>query len=221
MSLLDAIKKVQPEPLPVAKESRAIVPQGDNDAADFGPAMQLCKPRERQFVLAVMSGQTFAQAARMAGYGEPNSKAETMARIGYRISHYPRVVDALTEEARKSIRALAPQAVQTVRDVMTTLDPKARLKAADMVLSRTDPTVQRIDQNVKVEVVNHDEEAVKQLRAFKASNATREFLEEWFGYGGLQKYERMLAAEDAAKPIEVEYTEVEATTQAEEDGFND
>lgn len=182
----------------------------ENDDENYGPAMSALSAKERAFVLSRMSGQNFANAARQAGYGKPDSSAETMASIGYRVSHYPRVVEALMEEAKKSIRALAPQAVSTVHEAMSTFDPKARLKAAEMVLSRTDAVVQKQDVNVKHEVVDHRHEALIQLKTLKALGVTRDKLEELFGFTGLPMLERQLEQQEASeKPaIDAEYREL-------------
>ncbi|MBN9051553.1 MAG: hypothetical protein J0H78_19005 [Rhizobiales bacterium] len=182
----------------------------ETETDDLGPAMRVCLPKEREFVLNMLAGMNKAQAARHAGYGLPHSTAETMAKTALRLSQRPRVVAALVEEAQKALRSMAPEAIGSLRELLTTFDPKAKLKAIEVILARTDPAVQRIDQNVKVEVVDRDAENLKALRAFKASGATRQFLEEWFGYSGLLRYEKMIAVEDAAQVIDVEYIEVKS-----------
>ena len=73
----------------------------------FGEAMQLCTEQERQFVIEyVRFGKSLADAARSSGYGNENgsSTANTYARIAYRISHRPRVIDAIIEESRNGVR---------------------------------------------------------------------------------------------------------------------
>ena len=211
MSLRDAIKKVQPETSPATpvQEGRALTSQTD-DAADFGPAMSACKPKERAFVLAVMAGENFANAARLAGYATPESSPATLASIGNRIKGYPRVAAALVEEAKNSLRSLAPRAVSTVREVLETFDPKARLKAADMILSRTDPPVSRVEGKIEHEIVDRTQQSLDYLAHLIAKGASEQFLLAEFGPGGLERYRKLLEARERAKEVvDAEFTVIE------------
>jgi len=201
----DILLGIAPAPTPAPVPAKR-----EREEDNHGPAMRSCLPKEREFVLNRIGGMTRPQAARLAGYGNPNSTAETMAKIALRLSQRPRIVAALVEEAQKALRSMAPDALGSLREVLTSIDPKAKLRAVEVILARTDPAVTRADINVTHEVIDREAEALKALRAFKAQGATREFLENWFGYSGLLRYEKKLAAEDAAKPIDAEYVEVES-----------
>ena len=87
------------------------------------------------------------------------------------------------------------------------------MKAANTVLERIDPTVQRLDVNVKHETIDRDREAVAYLRKLKALGVSREKLEEELGYSDLPRYERLMMLEDATKSgaavIEAEYVVIE------------
>ncbi len=165
---------------------------------DYGPAMTACLPKERAFVLALLDGKTGAQAARQAGYGVEGSTAETFARIAHRTLTRNRVIEALAEQSRKTIRSLAPSAIQAVKDILTTTNHKDRAKVALNVIERVDPTVQRVDAHVTHEIVDHRQEALTQLRALKALGVTREKLIELFGFTGLPMLEQQLERQDAS-----------------------
>jgi hypothetical protein len=62
---------------------------------------------------------------------------------------------------------------------------------------------------ITVEHVDHDREAVSQLRMLKSEGVAREQLEIYFGKNGLTRFERLLALEDtramnAAKVIDAD-----------------
>jgi hypothetical protein len=182
-----------------------------NETDDFGPAMAACLPKERSFVAALLEGRSGAQAAREAGYGaeDGSSTAETMARIAHRTLSRGRVIDALTEQSRKTIRSLAPSAIQAVKDILTTTNHKDRAKVALNVIERVDPIVQKVDAHVTHEIVDHRKDALEQLRSLIALGVARAKLEELFGFTGLPMLERQLAEQDAKRPIDAEFTVVE------------
>src|SRR5580698_7493037 len=114
-----------------------------DERQSFGPAMLACSEREREFVLRVMEGKSFAAAAKEAGCGNPDSSANTLARIGYRYSHRPRVIDAIAEESRKAVRTALPEATLAVKEILKNPFHKDRAKVALNLIERVDPTVQR------------------------------------------------------------------------------
>ena len=93
------------------------------DLGQPGPAMRaLPNDRWRLFVETFL-WETFtngnknnfgaqAAAARKAGFGTPRSKPITLAHIGWRLLRDDRVIAAVAEEARKLLRAGAPEAVK-------------------------------------------------------------------------------------------------------------
>jgi phage terminase small subunit len=197
------------------------------DDSQLGPAMQACTLQQRKFVLALFEQKpgygALAAAARAAEYGnrDGTSTAKAMANIAQRLVNNPNVVAAIAETAKKQLRSDAPAAVQTVREVMNDPMHKDRLKAASMILQRIDP----VETKHSVEVthkIDHDAEAVAQLRMLKSLNVAREKLEEMFGFTGLSRYEQMLALEDAkqAGPVvdaEFSVIETEGSTKGLED----
>ena len=66
------------------------------------------------------------------------------------------------------------------------------------VFPRREPAFHRRETHhtVTVEHIDHDVEAVNQLRLLKSEGAAREQLEIYFGKNGLTRFERLLALED-------------------------
>jgi len=185
----------------------ALVP-ADDQADDFGPLMLACLPKERAFILALLEGATHAQAARDAGYGneEGTTSPASFARIAHRTLTRPRVVDALMEQMKVSVRSLAPEVMRTLRDTLNGGDATQRAKVALNLLERYQPTVQKVDAHVTHEIVDRRQDELQALRTAKALGASREKLIELFGFTGLPMLEQQLEKEK--QPIEVEFTEV-------------
>jgi hypothetical protein len=118
------------------------------DMGQPGPAMRnLPNDRWRLFVETFL-WETFtngnknnfgaqAAAARKAGFGTPRSKPITLAHIGWRLLRDDRVVAAVAEEARKLLRAGAPEAVKAVHDGIRNPNHPAHAKFVSMLLDRT------------------------------------------------------------------------------------
>jgi phage terminase small subunit len=179
------------------------------DRQSYGPAMLACTPKERLFVEQVMEGKPFADAARVTGFGNEDgtSSANTLARIGYRLSHRDRVIGAIAEEAKKMVRTAVPSAVKAVKEIVTSPFHKDRARVALALIEKVDPTVQR--QEVEVtHKIDHEDEALQQLRTLRALNVAQEKLIELYGAFGLERLERKLMLENKSKTIDAEFTEV-------------
>jgi hypothetical protein len=81
-------------------------------------------------------------------------------------------------------------------------DPKHRdhARAIGMMLDRTDKVETHTTITHHVEV-DHNAQAIEQLRLLKGLGVTREKLVEVFGYSGLGRYERLLVERDQPKRI--------------------
>jgi phage terminase small subunit len=177
-----------------------------------------CSPMERRFVHWLMNlppKHGFrARAARLAGYGK-NSTPHVLNSIAQDLLAKPRVVSLIEEVTRKQIRSAAPEAIAAVREIIGDAEHRDRLKAAQTILERIEPTMQRLDVHVKHETVDRNAEAVAYLRKLKALGVPREKLEQELGYSDLPRYERLLELEDAknttAPVIEAEYAVVEGS----------
>jgi hypothetical protein len=193
-----------------APDVAAMVAQLERDS--FGPCMQALEPKRRAFVVYVMGGKGFAEAARLAGYGHPTSNSNTMARIGYRVSHYQDVIDALIEESRKEVRAVLPQAVTAIREIVNDRFHRDRAKVALNMLERVDPTVTK----VSVDHQHHFDPitiTLDEIVRLQAAHASKEAIMLALGLEStfeLDHYMSLLAKKRSQEPITVEYRELPA-----------
>jgi hypothetical protein len=179
-----------------------------------------CSPMERRFVHWLMNlppKHGFrARAARLAGYGR-NSTPHVLNSITQDLLSKQRVIDLISEVTRKQIRSSAPEAIAAVREIIADKDARDRLKAAQTILERIEPSIQRHDVHVRHEVIDRDAEAVAYLRKLKALGVSREKLEQELGFSDLPRYERLLELEDAktrtAPVIDAEYALIEDASQ--------
>jgi hypothetical protein len=206
-NIIQSLPAAEPKPVKPGPTVAATVPALVEDKdRDFGPCMSACKPKERAFVIAVVGGQSFANSARLAGYGEADSTPATLASIGHRIKSYPRVSAALVEEARLALRSLAPKAVGTVMEILDSFAPRERLKAAEMILARTDPTVTKIEGKIEHEIVDRETETLKHLAHMISLGVGEDALVREFGPLGLQYYrDKLEALEAKSKIVDAEY----------------
>ncbi len=188
--------------------AKELVPTEEDD---LGPAMLACLPRERAFITELFdpAGCSRAEAAKRAGYGnaEGTSTAETLAKIGYRLARSPRVQSAIAEIIPGLATALGPMALRAVSDTLLNSAHPQRLKAGLSIIERISPTVQRIDANVRHEIVDHRQDAFEQIKALLMMKTPREEIERSYGYTALLDAEAKLARE-ANQPITVEYEEI-------------
>jgi hypothetical protein len=170
---------------------------------EWGPCMKaLPSDRHRAFVIALYEVErgrgANVQAAKMAGFGTSTTSANGWSAIGYRLSHDERILAALHEEDQRRIRASAPRAIRALTNLIEDSTHKDHARAIAMTLDR----VHAVETRHTVEVhhrVDHDAEAVTQLRVLKSLDVPRAKLEEMFGYSGLSHYERLLELEDQGK----------------------
>lgn len=193
----------------------------------MGPAMaSLASEKQRAFVDALFDvppGRgAMVAAARVAGYqGDPHSMTATANRL----MRDPKIQAAITEETKRKMRGLGPAAVSAIAGILGNTLHRDQLKAALAVINKVDPDITRVQGEIHHthEVIDHDKEAVAQLRTLQSLGVAEIKLIELFGINGLERYRRMLAAEDAAKAataqpiIEAEFTEITTQPVAERD----
>ncbi len=184
------------------------------DGTEWGACMAALKTdRHRAFVLAlyqIKSGYgAHVKAAKMAGWGTSTTSAKSWSVIATRLSHDPKILAAIHEEDQKRIRASAPRAIRALEHLIEDPTHRDHARGISMVLDR----VHGVEQRHVVDVhhhVDHDAEAVAQLRMLKGLGVAQDKLIETFGFTGLPRYERLLALEDAKKaPRVIEGTAVE------------
>jgi hypothetical protein len=176
---------------------------GDDTGAEWGPAMKaLPSDRHRAFVLALYQIKpgygAHVKATKLAGFGTSRSSPHSWSAIATRLAHDDRILAALYEEDQKRIRASAPRAIRALQHLIETPEHKDHARGIGMVLDRVHPTETRHTVDVHHHV-DHDAEAIAQLRMLKSLDVPRAKLEEVFGFTGLSRYERLLDIEDAKR----------------------
>jgi hypothetical protein len=162
---------------------------GDDTGAEWGPAMKaLPSDRHRAFVLALYQ----------IGFGTSRSSAHSWSAIATRLAHDERILAALYEEDQKRIRASAPRAIRALQNLIEDPEHKDHARGIGMVLDRVHPAETRYTVDVHHHI-DHDAEAIAQLRMLKSLDVPRAKLEEVFGFTGLSRYERLLDIEDAKR----------------------
>jgi phage terminase small subunit len=184
------------------------------EGTEWGPAMLALKSdRHRAFVLALYQIKpgygAHVKAAKMAGFGTATSSAKSWSVIATRLSHDAKILAALYEEDQKRIRASAPRAIRALQGLIEDPTHKDHARGISMVLDR----VHGVEQRHVVDVhhhVDHDAEAIAELRMLKSLGVAQDKLIEVFGFTGLPRYERLLEIADAKKaPKVIEGTAVE------------
>lgn len=163
--------------------------------------MALRTERERVFVWTYMfNGGDGAKAARTAGYSDKSEGAKVRA---HGLLQRADIHEALRSLCTKYLFSLAPIALVKLRQHLHSDNERISQKAVDMTLSRTGHSERTaLDVNVGGTVtINHTDAAVEDLRRLKALGVPRDKLIESFGFSGLSRYEKLLAASEAAKAV--------------------
>jgi hypothetical protein len=129
--------------------------------AEDGPEMKaLPSDRHRAFVRALYQVKPghgmYVRAAKLAGFGSPDSTPQSMATIASRLKSDERVMRAISEEDQKHIRGAAPRALRALDRLIDTPTHKDHARGIAMVLDRAHP----LETTVKVE-----HEAMPSMRA--------------------------------------------------------
>jgi hypothetical protein len=112
----------------------------------FGPKMAALPEKRRALVCALFDDEAPAKgdgllvfAARKANYGTSTSSTKSLGVIAGRIINDDDVQEAIKEHSHRVMRAIPPEAIRALKDLIH--DPKHRdhARAIAMVLDRTDP----------------------------------------------------------------------------------
>jgi len=161
----------------------------------------------RAFTLYYCSHRNGARASKEAGYLPETADALDHAQNAYKLLHREDVTSAVIAMTRRQLRALAPEAINALKELLQQPFGKDRARAIAMVLERTDAPVTKHSVTGEIthkHVIDHEEEALNQLRSLKALGVAREKLAEVFGQFGLERLEAKLEPE----PIDAEFSEV-------------
>src|SRR6516225_7272139 len=150
--------------------------------------------KERTFVdrYLALGGQRGAgtKAAQLAGY--PTSWSGIAA---HRMLRRPRVMRAIEEESKRLVRALGPQAIKVIKEILDDREHKDRLKAARTVLERIDPAFLGFQHqhHVDVAVESGIETALRMLQVMRELRVPIEVQREKIG---VNMFEQLTAALD-------------------------
>jgi hypothetical protein len=148
-------------------------------------------------------------AARRAGFGNARTTPLNMARIASRLMADPRIQAALAEAARKIVRGGSVEAANALLAMIRDPEHRDHARAVSMVLARTDPEVARADISVIHKVLDPDQEALEELRALRLLDTPRAKLIELFGSNGLDRLERLEAADRVRRANEAKLIDAE------------
>lgn len=163
--------------------------------------------RERLFVWSYMlNGANGSRAAKAAGYSDASEGCKVRA---HGLLQREDIQTALRALSTRYLFSLAPKALFKLSELLDSESEPVLLKAVGMTLARTGFSERTaLDVNVSGRVeVDHTSAAVADLRRLKQLGVPRERLVETFGFSGLSRYEKLLAASDA-KLIEHDPAEV-------------
>jgi hypothetical protein len=113
---------------------------------EWGPAMAALSEKRRAFVVACYDEDAprkgdglLLYAAQVAGYGSPTSSKKSLGVIASRIAHDDRVQAALVEFSHRVMRAIPPEAIRALKDLIRDPKHKDHARGIAMVLDRADP----------------------------------------------------------------------------------
>jgi len=181
------------------------------DCTSLGPMMvALPNDRWRAAAVARFHVRSNTEAVTVAGFGnaQGTTTPNNMKRIAYSIFHDERMLLALRELGEKHLVNGIPDAIGAVQEILADKDHKDRLRAAQTLLDRAYPLTTH--QHLTVEHIDHDAEAVAQLRILKGLGVAPEKLEQIFGVNGITKFERLLALEDNKRAVAARVIDADA-----------
>jgi hypothetical protein len=121
-------------------------PEAIEPEPEWGPAMGALSPKRRAFVVALYDEDAprkgdglIIYAAQKAEYGTPTSSKKSLSVIGNRIVHDDRVQAAIVEYSQRCLRAIPPEAIRALKDLIRDPKHKDHARGIAMVLDRADP----------------------------------------------------------------------------------
>lgn len=163
-------------------------------------------PRDVKFVMEyTTNGGRRSAAAEAAGY--VFDTREKLWNFAARLIHRQDIREAIISHCRASLLHMGPEAIAALREQLgDSSNPPARMRAVAMILDRVDPPVQKISGEIKhTHTIDHEAEALNQVRTLRALGVAREKLVEIYGDTGLARLEAKLTPE--AKVIEGDFQE--------------
>jgi hypothetical protein len=121
-------------------------PEAIEPAPEWGPAMSTLNEKRRAFICALYDEDAprkgdglLIYAAQVAGYGTPTSSKKSLGVIANRIVHDDRVQAGIVEYSQRVLRAIPPEAIRALKDLIRDPKHKDHARGIAMVLDRADP----------------------------------------------------------------------------------
>jgi phage terminase small subunit len=189
-----------------------------DDWGNWGPAMQaLPNDGWREFVYRYVREKprkgALVAAARAAGFCRDSTPA-TAAKLAWKMAHDERAVAAITEESRKILRVAFPEGANALMNLIRDPEHRDHARAIGMLLDRTFPVETRHNIEVTHKTVDADQEALEELRALRQLGTSRDKLLELFGSNGLDRIERLEAADKLRRANEAKVIDGELVPEA-------
>jgi hypothetical protein len=172
-------------------------------------------PRHRAVVLSLFECRgNRSEALRRNGYCK-NAPDRNLNAQASRFFSDPKIKRAIRETADSYIDSSEAGVVMAVEQIMHSEGnkPADRLRAAEMMWSRSNPIVSKHEVAVEHSFERRHDAALEDLRILKNLGVPREKLIESFGYSGLPMLEKLLAERDGVKLIEAQATEAVVVEQ--------
>jgi hypothetical protein len=189
-----------------------------NDFGNWGPCM-LALPNNawREFVYRYVREKprkgALVAAARAAGFCQ-NSTPATAAKLAWKMAHDERAIAAIAEESRKILRVAFPEGANALLNLVRDPEHREHGRAIGLLLERVFPAESRHSIEVVHKTVDPDQEALEELRALRQLGTTREKLLELFGSNGLDRIERLEAADNLRRSNEAKVIDGELVPEA-------
>jgi phage terminase small subunit len=180
-----------------------MLPAQNDEIAEWSAEMSALKTdKQRAFVDALFKipaghGQG-VKAAKAAGY---EGTGDVLKVTAHRLLNNPAIRAALKAETERRYLTLGPAAVQAQEHIIRNKKHKDNYKASIALIHQIAPPEQRVSGEIRHthEVIDHDAEAITQLRMLQSIGIAEDKLIELFGINGLARYRRMIKAEEDAK----------------------
>ena len=187
------------------------------DWGELGPAMKaLPNDAWREFVYCYVTQKprkgALVGAARQAGFCK-NSTPATAAKLAWKMAHDERAIAAITEESRKILRVAFPEGANALLNLVRDPDHREHGRAIGLLLERVFPAETRHNVEVVHKIVDPDSEALEELRALRKLGTSREVLLELFGSNGLDRIERLEAADNARRARDAKVIDGEVVSE--------
>jgi len=130
------------------------------------------------------------------------------------MAHDERAIAAITEESKKILRVAFPEGANALLNLVRDPEHREHGRAIGLLLERVFPAETRHSVEVVHKTLDPDQEALEELRALRLLGTSREKLIELFGSNGLDRIERLEAADKLRRSNEAKVIDHEAASAA-------